>query len=86
MQNEEKRSKTRRNRTGEKGQHTKNSAAVCEWFDLARLTAYAAVSRRTLFSWIGDAPDALPACKVKGKIFIRRADFDSFMEKHKVKN
>jgi len=85
MQNEENRTNMGKTEPAKKSQRAKASASACEWFDLARLTAYADVSRRTVLSWIGDAPDDLPACKVKGKILIRRADFDSFVEKHKMK-
>jgi len=57
-----------------------------EWMDLRRLQEYAAVSERTLRSWIhaGDRP--LPACRVGTKIMVKRSEFDSWMEKHRIKS
>ena len=56
-----------------------------EWLDLGVLTEYAAVSDRTARSWIRATTDPLPASRVGGKILVRRTDFDSWLEKHRVK-
>ena len=56
-----------------------------EWFGLRRLSAYADVSERTLRTWIHSPVDPLPACQVGGKILVRRRDFDTWLERHKIK-
>jgi hypothetical protein len=43
------------------------------------------VSERTLRAWIHDPADPLPASQVRGKILIRRQDFDAFMDRHRVR-
>lgn len=55
-----------------------------EWMDMRRLTAYASVSERTLRSWIHRLRDPLPASQVGGKIRVRRATFDAWMERQNV--
>ena len=57
-----------------------------EWLDLQALTRYAAVSERTLRTWIHDPVTPLPACQVGKKILVRRRDFDMYLEKHRVGN
>ena len=63
---------------------TKNT--MHEWMDLHRLQEYAAVSERTLRSWIHSSDHPLPACRVGGKILVKRSGFDSWMEKHRIKS
>ena len=55
-----------------------------EWLGLGELTAYAAVSERTLRKWIHWPSDPLPAVQVGGKILVRRRDFDNWLERHPV--
>ncbi len=63
---------------------SKNSAKL-EWLDLRHLRDYAAVSERTVRSWIYSTADPLPAVRVGAKILVRRSDFDSWLERHRVK-
>ncbi len=56
-----------------------------EWLGLRELTQYANISERTIRSWIYSPRDPLPAAKVCGKVLVRRADFDSFLQRHRVK-
>ncbi len=56
-----------------------------EWFGLRRLSEYGDVSERTLRSWIHSLINPLPACRVGGKILVRRRDFDGWIEQHKIK-
>jgi hypothetical protein len=57
-----------------------------EWLDLQALTRYAAVSERTLRTWIHDPVTPLPACQVGKKILVRRRDFDMYLEKHRLRS
>jgi excisionase family DNA binding protein len=59
-------------------------AIKTEWMDLRGLQDYAAVSERTLRTWIHATVDPLPACRVGTKILVRRRDFDTWMEKHRI--
>lgn len=52
---------------------------------LRQVTEYANVSERTVRAWIHAPMDPLPAAKVRGKILVRRSDFDAYLERHKVK-
>jgi excisionase family DNA binding protein len=63
-----------------RGKGALNNSAVPEWFDLEGLSKYAPVCRRTLLDWIRDG---LPASKVGGKWYIRRRDFDTYLERHR---
>jgi excisionase family DNA binding protein len=56
-----------------------------EWLDLKAIQRYACISERTLREWIHRPMDPLPACRVGGKILIRRTLFDRWMEAHQVK-
>lgn len=56
-----------------------------EWLGLRELTQYANISERTIRSWIYSLRDPFPAAKVCGKVLVRRADFDSFLQRHRVK-
>ena len=57
-----------------------------EWLDLRRLRAYACVSERTLRGWIHSPVDPLPAVQVRGKILVRKSDFDHWLEHHRIKS
>jgi excisionase family DNA binding protein len=56
-----------------------------EWLGLRELTYYANISERTLRSWIYSPSDPLPATKVGGKVLVRKTDFDSYLQRHRVK-
>jgi excisionase family DNA binding protein len=56
-----------------------------EWMGLRQVTEYANVSERTVRAWIHSPLDPLPAAKVRGKILVRKSDFDAFLERHRVK-
>lgn len=56
-----------------------------EWLDLRQLTEYAAVSERTVRGWIHSPVSPLPAVQVRGKILVRKSDFDRWLERHQVK-
>ena len=62
-----------------------NSASMDCWLDLRRLREYAAVSERTLRSWVHSPVDPLPAARVGTKILVRRSAFDTWMERHRIK-
>ena len=68
------------------GQVGPNATLDREWLGLRQLTAYADISERTLRAWIYSRRDPLPAAKVSGKVLVRKADFDRYLERHKVKN
>jgi hypothetical protein len=56
-----------------------------EWLGLKELSFYADLSERTLRSWIYSPVDALPAVEVRGKVLVRRSDFDAYLQRHRVK-
>ena len=53
-----------------------------EWMDLRRLTQYAAVSERTIRSWIHLPKKPLPAVRVRGKTLVRTSVFNEWLERH----
>ena len=55
-----------------------------EWLGLRRLAEYSDTSERTLRGWIHSPVDPLPAVRIGGKILVRRADFDTWMQRHKI--
>lgn len=55
-----------------------------EWLSLRDLTEYAAVSKRTLRTWLHRAENPLPAVQVDGKILIRRVVFDAWLDRHRL--
>lgn len=57
---------------------------VLEWLGLRELTAYAAVSERTLRGWIHLPGDPLPAVRIGGKILVRRTQFDAWLERRRI--
>lgn len=58
--------------------------AIREWLGLRELSIYANLCERTLRSWIHSPRDPLPAVKVRGKVLIRKSDFDRYLERHRV--
>jgi excisionase family DNA binding protein len=56
-----------------------------EWLSLSQLTAYADVSERTLRSWIRHPIGPLSAVQVGGEILVRRAEFDAWLQRHRVR-
>ena len=56
-----------------------------EWFSVRQLTAYAAVSERTVRDWLHRTTDALPAVRVDGKILVKRSQFDAWLERHRIR-
>jgi hypothetical protein len=56
-----------------------------EWLGLRKLTEYADISERTIRSWIYSPTDPLPAAKVCGKVLVRKSDFDTYLERHRVR-
>ena len=63
---------------------TAESVAM-EWLGLKQLTRYAAVCERTLRGWIYSPVDPLPAVRVRGKVLVRRTDFDDYLRRHAVR-
>ena len=61
-------------------------ATLPEWLDLKTLQDYACVSERTLREWIHREVDPLPACRVGGKILVKRSTFDQWLETHQIKH
>ena len=57
-----------------------------EWLSLRGLGEYAQVSERTLRGWIHSGVDPLPAVKIRGKVLVRRQQFDSWVERHKIQS
>ena len=55
-----------------------------QYFDLEGLSAYSMLKVPTLREYIKEKK--LPAFKVKGKLLIRRREFDSWIEKFRVKD
>lgn len=56
-----------------------------EWLGLKELSFYADLSQRTLRSWIYSPVDSLPATKVRGKVLVRRSDFDAYLQRHQIR-
>ncbi len=63
----------------------RSEKAGAEWLGLRQVIQYANVSERTVRAWIHSPLDPLPAAKVRGKILVRKSDFDAYLERHKVK-
>jgi excisionase family DNA binding protein len=57
-----------------------------EWLGLRELTTYAAVSERTLRAWIHQCIDPLPAVRAGGKLLVKRATFDEWLERRGVRS
>lgn len=57
-----------------------------EWFDLKALSAYASVCEKTLRAWIHATQNPLPACQRGTKIYVRKSEFDRWLEGHTVRN
>lgn len=61
----------------------KNNPLADQYFDLPGLSYYASTSKDTLRDYIRCL--GLPAFKVKGKLLVKRSEFDQWMEAHRVK-
>ncbi len=55
-----------------------------EWLGLRHLAEYSDTSERTLRMWIHSPVEPLPAVRIGGKILVRRADFDAWLQRHKI--
>lgn len=55
-----------------------------KYFDIKRLSEYSSLSIRTLRDYLADETDPIPSYCIKRKIFIKRSEFDIWMEKHRV--
>ena len=55
-----------------------------QYFDLKGLEAYSALKVPTLRDYIKSGD--LPCFKLKGKILVRRSEFDAWIEKHRLNN
>jgi hypothetical protein len=62
-----------------------NNAPGMEWLGLRELTKYAAVSERTLRTWIHSIFDPLPVVQARRKILISRKAFDAWLRAHTLK-
>lgn len=51
-----------------------------EYLSLRALSAYASMSVRTLRKWLHHPARPLPHFRVGGKLFVRRSDYDSWMD------
>jgi excisionase family DNA binding protein len=56
-----------------------------EWLGLRQVTQYANISERTVRAWIHSSLDPLPAVRVRGKILVRRSEFDAWLLRHQVR-
>ena len=56
-----------------------------EVIDLRSLRKYVTVSDSTLRAWIAESADPLPAYRVGAKLYVRRAAFDAWFERHRVR-
>ena len=57
-----------------------------EWLDLKTLSAYSCTSEKTLRGWIHSPTDPLPASQRGNKIYVRRSEFDTWMQRQAVRN
>lgn len=63
---------------------TKNPISLQDgYFDLKGLAVYSTLGVSTLRAYIWGGK--LPAFKIKGKVLVRRSEFDSWIEAHRVK-
>lgn len=53
-------------------------------FDLKGLAAYSALAVPTLRDYLRDSRNPIPYFKVKGKILVRKAEFDEWLETFRV--
>ena len=76
---------SRKERLSEKAQRkaTTDWAPVEDcYLDLKKLSLYSSLSVRTLRNML-KGPDPLPHYRLKGKILVKRSDFDRYMERFK---
>jgi excisionase family DNA binding protein len=62
-----------------------NDTKLPEVMDLRALRRYVTVSDSTLRNWIAELTDPLPAYKVGTKLYVRRAAFDAWFERHRLR-
>lgn len=55
-----------------------------EWLGLRQIIQYASISERTVRKWIHLTVDPLPAVRVRGKILVRRSEFDAWLLRRSV--
>ena len=53
-------------------------------FDLRGLSAYSALAVPTLRDYLRDGRNPIPYFKIKGKILVRKAEFDAWLETFRV--
>jgi hypothetical protein len=51
---------------------------------LRQVAAYSSVCERTLRTWIYSPIDPLPAVRVRGKILIKIAEFEAWLERRRI--
>ena len=54
-----------------------------EYFDLKALAAYSSIPVRTIRDYLSDADNPIPCFALKRKIFVRKSEFDSWMQTHR---
>ncbi len=65
----------------------RKSKATCNglgWLSIRQIVENMDVGERTVRSWIYGPVDPLPAYKVGGKVFVRKAELDSYLARHKI--
>ena len=55
-----------------------------QYFDLRGLSVYSALAVPTLRDYLRDGRNPVPHFKVKGKILVRKAEFDEWLETFRV--
>lgn len=60
------------------------STALDPFLDLKALVAYSGLSKSTLRAYIDLPPaDALPCYRLRGKILVRRSEFDAWLQRYR---
>lgn len=54
-----------------------------KYFDLKGLSEYASIPVRTIRDYLSDAENPIPCFALKRKIFVRKSEFDKWMECHR---
>ena len=60
-----------------------NSAEIDQYFDLRNLSAYSCLGVPTLRDYLRSA--GLPHFKLKGKILVKKSEFDEWLESFRIK-
>jgi len=55
------------------------------YFDVKSLSRYSSLSIRTLRNYLSDPADPIPSYRVKRKLLIKKSDFDTWLENHRMK-